>query len=590
MEACGRLDEALSLYRIGIDSSNESDPAIYLRCAELELRRGGLAAARHLWHAVLSKWPTKGLVFCAVADALLQAGQIDDAISTYHGAWNLDPDLYSAHNNLGVALRWKGRLAEALPCFERALALAPSSKRRVGVLVNLGNVFQDLGDLQQAESSFAAALNIDPDCFRAHSNSLFLSLHQEGLREGQLFTRHREFGERYAHLSRGQRVWQTSPRAARVKPRLGFVSGDLRSHPVATLLEPIWHSFTSGQSEPVHVYHTHAVEDEVTDRFRNHCVWHRVAQLSDEELFEQIMNDGIDILIDLSGHTAANRLSVLARKPAPIQISWLGYPYTTGLKTVDYYIADRFLVPHGQLERKFVERIIRLPVAAAFQADDHASAVSALPRLANGRFTFGSFNRAAKVNASTLGAWATVLRSVPGSRLLVGGVPDPLADCSIRAGLSHAGIDADRVTLLARQPMQRYLELHRHIDLLLDSFPYGAGSSALHGAWMGVPTLTIAGDEPHSRQAASVMYHLGLDDFVVQEGESYAQRAQAVTATPEKLSALRLSLRAKMKQSPVCKPELFARSLESALCLAWQRHTQGLPAASFDVSVPSSGD
>jgi len=540
-----------------------------------------MAAAQGWWTAALAQWPGNAAVCCAVANARVQAGFVDDAIAAYRKALILSPGLSSANNNLGVALRWKGQLAESLRCFESALADTVQSAKRANLLVNIGNVLQELGHLKAAQQSLRAALSLEPDHPLAHSDLLFCLLHSDDLEPGQLFSYHSEFGERFASTNSGL----TPPRFSTGPcplPRVAFVSADLRQHAVAMLLEPMWQAFVANRADPVHVYHTHQIEDQVSDRFKRHCVWRNVSKLSDAQLAQQIKDDRIDILIDLSGHTAANRLQVFAQKPAPVQMSWLGYPYTTGLRTIDYYIADRFLVPPAS-EARFVEKIIRLPAAAAFKAPDGGPAVNSLPALDAGRFTFGSFSRGAKITDSTLRQWARALQVTAGSRLVVGGLTSQESLNRVSEALTTQGIESHRIQFLARLPLHSYLKTHHMIDLLLDSVPYGAGSTSLFAAWMGVPTLTNAGTDAHSRQTAAIMLHLGLGDFVLDAPADQDDRLQAITSAPQRLNQIRQSLRDTVNGSVVCNPPRLAEALESALVLAWQRQTCGLPAASFDV-------
>ncbi len=239
----------------------------------------------------------------------------------------------------------------------------------------------------------------------------------------ELFDQHKEFGRRYEHLKVNWRRPSVSEREPDARIRIGFVSGDLRHHPVAALLEPVWASLANDSRFILHAYYSHSQEDEVSQRFRALIPhWRNDAWVDDTELVRLVRNDRVDILIDRSGHTSLNRLTAFARKPAPIQLSWLGYPFTTGLAVMDYFVRDKQWVPTEELESRFVEKMIQLPVAATFLPSALAPTVNSLPLLANGYITFASFNRISKLNSATLRGWLGVLRACVGSRLLIGAI------------------------------------------------------------------------------------------------------------------------------------------------------------------------
>jgi protein O-GlcNAc transferase len=583
-----------------------------LAAARQLARDGRIDEARHQWHSALAMRSNDGEFLCRVATAMHECGLLDDAIGLYRLALPSSNKLSWTHNNLGVALRAKGQFPEALAQFMQACQLAPNDvdiitnaanahkalgqfdaavaayrralrlRPHVDAHVNLGNLLQKLGQSEQAEAEYMAALSIDPMCALAESNLLFLQCHRDELSATALFDQHRAFGERYAHLAAR---WQPPPAGGSLRDaplRVGFVSADLRQHPVAALLEPVMSSLVTDPRLVIHAYHSHPNEDLTTQRFRALVPrWRNVSGADDAELERCIREDRIDILIDLSGHTAMNRLTVFARKPAPLQVSWLGYPFSTGLAAMDYFICDAQWVPAGLSEACFVEKLIRLPVAATFQPPVQAPEVNSLPQLSNGYITFGSFNRLSKVNEATLSGWLDAMRACAASRLLIGSLSKPSMAHNIGRFFAENGIAMSRLRFALRQPVQTYLGLHGEVDVLLDSRPYSGGTTTLYAAWMGCPTLTLAGTMPHSRQSAAIMLHLGLEEFVAKGTQDFIEKAQRIAANPVALSATRHGLRSRLQGSTICQPRVLSQALGDALTCAWQHWLDGHPAKHF---------
>ena len=337
----------------------------------------------------------------------------------------------------------------------------------------------------------------------------------------------------------------------------------------------------------MHVYSAHAVEDGVTQYLRTYVShWDNIAFLSDGQLAQKISDDGIDILIDLSGHTGKNRLLSFARKPAPIQASWMGYPGTTGLRAMDYYFADRYLAPPELCEDRFTEKLIYLPSNAPFQPFPAAPSVNDLPALEKGFITFGSFNRASKLTVETVALWSALLRALPSARLTLGGMSldggyDQLIDAFVGEGVA-----SERLCFYPRTTMGEYLELHHQVDICLDTFPYVGGTTTCHALWMGVPTLTVAGLTPACRAGASILANLGLDTFVARDRADFVQKGIACANDLANLAVLRANLRLRCAESPALQPVTIASAFERALRIVWQRWCKGLSTISLDVSLP----
>jgi predicted O-linked N-acetylglucosamine transferase (SPINDLY family) len=312
--------------------------------------------------------------------------------------------------------------------------------------------------------------------------------------------------------------------------------------------------------------------------------WHRVAGLPDAALSAQIVADGIDILVDLSGHTGENRLLTFARKPAPVQASWIGYPGTTGLQAMDYFVADRHFLPAAQFAGQFTEQLVYLPGVVAFLPEAGAPAVNALPALTRGYVTFGSFNRPSKLSRSVIGLWSRLLRALPGSRMLLGGLPRVGEAAVLVAWFAAEGIGRERLALHERSDVPTYLGLHHEVDLCLDTFPYTGGTTTNHALWMGVPTLTLAGATAPGRQGATLLAHVGLAEFVARDAAEFVALGERWARDLPGLAAVRAGLRERYAGSPLRRPEVIAAGLERALRQMWRRWCAGLPPAPIDVS------
>jgi predicted O-linked N-acetylglucosamine transferase (SPINDLY family) len=348
---------------------------------------------------------------------------------------------------------------------------------------------------------------------------------------------------------------------------IGYVSGDLCDHPVARFIGPVFETYSRSEFQ-VFCYSNRRVEDAVSARMRESTdCWRNVSALSDDELANLIRDDGIDILVDLSGHTALNRLLVFARKPAPVQVTMIGYMQTTGMTAMDYRITDEALDPIGTSEHLSTEELIRLPAGAApFQPPPDCPPVDELAALKNGYVTFASFNNLTKITPEVTETWARVLQAAPGSKMLIvgrNGSPVGAAVCS------H-GIAPERLEILERQPMQAYLALHNRVDLILDAFPYNGGTTNLIAAWMGVPFVTIAGNTTVSRVGEAVLKLLGLPELVATGTAEYVRKAADTVKDLDRLSHLRSVMRPRL-QAWGGDGSVFTKQLEQAFREIWRR-------------------
>lgn len=510
-------------------------------------------------------------------------GQANEAVASYQQALKLAPDLVAAHNNLGSTLRYLNRLHEAVASCRRALQINPNY---AGAYQNLGNALVDLGQISDAAASYRKALQIDPTRNQAHSNLLFCLSHSQTIDAQALFIEHLRFAEQFEASLRVNWLPHNNSRDPERCLKVGFVSGDLRNHAVAFFIEPILAHLSTYPTLSLHAYYNHPIADGVTQRLQQYIThWHSISNLSDAVLAQNIRNDGIDILIDLTSHTALSRLVTFAHKPAPIQVSWMGYPGTTGLHAMNYFLADCFQFPQGEFENLFTEKIVRLPANAPFSPSSAAPPISTLPALSNGYITFGSFSRMSKLNPTVIALWSQLLNALPDSKIVLGNMNkdekyDPLIDWFARAGVKR-----ERLEFHPKCDMSSYMNLHNQIDICLNPFPYTGGTTLCHALWMGVPTLTLAGTTIPGRGGASILGGVGLDNFIASDATDFTQKGLFWTENLAALSDIRAGLRDRFAKSARGQPAVIAASLEHALRIMWQRWCSGLPAEAFEVTL-----
>lgn len=524
-----------------------------------------------------SGWKTLGALFWA-------QGKRDDAVLAMRTAARLLPQDAEAHSNLGMSLSQLNRFVEAESALSHALQIEPT---HTAAHSHLGSLYLAQGRLQESESSFRhAGISLDNAeqaiADTRHSSLLFILSHKASLDGDALFAEHVRVGALLESSFRATWPVHSNLRTEDGPLNIGFVSGDFRNHAVANFIEPVLEHLLGFATLRLHAYFTHANEDAVSQRLKRlFSTWQAVASVSDNDLARKIMSDGIDILVDLSGHTSHNRLSVFARKPAPIQVSWIGYAGTTGLKAMDYYLADLHFLPPEPFAHRFTEKLVYLPANVPFRPYERAPDVSPLPALASGSLTFGSFNRLGKIDATILETWAKLLSCLPSSRLIVAGVEYRGQQDRLAQHLRVAGIGSERVEYRNRGSMGEYLEHHRDIDICLDTYPYTGGTTTIHALWMGVPTLTIAGSTPVSRQGAAILGQLGLHEFVASDSAEYVRKASYWAQHLPELADIRATLRGRWQASPARHPSIIAASLERAFLYMWARWRKQLPPESF---------
>ena len=548
------------------------------------LKERNPSAALALAQDLTQRFAERGMGWKVLGALLWAEGRTAEALAAMQNSLRLLPRDAEARSNLGLTLTILQRFAEAEACFREALRIDPNFAT---AHYRLGMTYYLQARMPEAEASLRTGVSLRAgyatgDDELNYSNLLFIASHNPALDADALFGEHCRFGEYFESPLRPGWPRHTNSRDPDRRLKVGFVSGDLREHAVASSVEPLLAQLRNHAGLQLHAYHSSAAEDGVSRRLRALVHgWYPVAALSDLQLTKKIMDDGMDILIDLSGHKGLNRLPAFARKPAPIQASWIGYPGTTGLTAMDYYLADRHFLPPGEFDRYFTEKLVYLPRNAPFQPCASAPPVNALPALASGRLTLGSFNRPDKINDATLQLWSRLLLELPQARMILGGIAPGTQRDSFIERFAACGIVRERLTFHPRCDVSAYLALHHQVDICLDTIPYSGGTTTYHALWMGVPTLTAAGTTPASRQGAAIMGQIGLDGFIAANAADFVDRGVDWAKRTAALAEVRAGLRERWQHSPTRGPEVIATALHTAFRHMWRLWCANLPAESF---------
>jgi predicted O-linked N-acetylglucosamine transferase (SPINDLY family) len=548
------------------------------RCVEAHYNLGNARLQQRQWAAAISAFRTTLQLQPGHPKAILNLGlalsandEVEAAIAHYRAALSLQPGNIAWLSNLGSFLLNQARLDEAAEIFQTILSLDPGN---IVAWNNLGNILKDQGRSGDALAAYRRALTLNPQSAEIHSNILLsLYLHPASTAET---------------IAQEQRLWQQqhgeplrrhfrphlNDRSPERRLRVGYVSPDFRSHPVGHTLLPIFAAHD--RAHFAWFCYSTAPPDAVTERFRAQAThWRDVEEMTEETLAARIREDGIDILVDLALHTSHHRLLAFARKPAPVQVSWLGYPGTTGLEAIDYRLTDRFLDPPDSQGELSYEKPILLPDCwCAFQAPAHSPEVGELPAARTGHITFGSFNNFSKINDRVLDLWARLLVAVPDSRLLL------LAKVGshqqrTRSFLQERGIAAHRLEFLGYRPTSKesrqadFLRRYHQIDIALDPFPYNGMTTTCEALWMGVPVITLVGATSMARASFSLLSNAGLSEFATDSEENYLRIAIELAHDQSRLAEWRKTLRSRMLSSPLTDVPRFARNIENAYREMW---------------------
>jgi predicted O-linked N-acetylglucosamine transferase (SPINDLY family) len=507
--------------------------------------------------------------FNNLALAHREAGDLDKAVECFRAALQRRPDFAEAWNNFGTTLIRQKLWDDGLSCLTKSVRCRPDYPE---ALNNLGSALCGLGFFEDGISCFRNALALRPQYHQAASNLLLCLHYVPSLDPAQIFHEHARWG---ASRRSSEAVQVHTPRRPG-RIRIGYVSPDFRAHAVAYLFEAllIGHDRIDFQ---LYFYSDVARHDEVTLRFQDIAgragdTWRDTARVRDAQLSELIVSDGIDILVDLAGHSAGNRLSVFAGRLAPVQVTYLGYPDTTGLDTVDYRITDAIANPPGLTEALYTEELVRLQSGfLCYTPPAYAPAVSS--RESGSPLTFGAFHNFSKINPESIALWSRILNALPESRMVLkdGAFASQTVCDRVRALFADGGIAPQRLTMLGSSPHADHLCAYSQIDIALDSAPYNGTTTTLEALWMGVPVIVLAGLTHVSRVGASICAQLGRPDWVAASADEYVEKALALARDPERRRFLRGRLRWMMQGSALCDASTVVQSLELAYRKMWRR-------------------
>jgi len=508
------------------------------------------------------------------ANGLLDA--YDQAEACFRRAIMLRPDLPEGFYNLGKALQQQHKFTDAAACYQRSLRLIADKggaipARYADAFCNLGNAHKDMGRVGEAIECYRQALVINPQDNDAHSCLLFSLNYHPGTTRAEVYDEHRRWDEQHARRLLPEIAVRTDPDPER-RLRVGYVSADFRAHAVAKFVEPLLAAHDHSRFE-VFGYANVKQPDAVTQRLQGYCdQWRDISGLSDDAAAQLVRDDRIDILIDLIGHTAGSRLLVFARKPAPLQMSYVGYPNTSGLSAMDYRFATPRTDPPGETGQYYSEQLVYLDSHFCYQPWSDTPLPNRLPALENGFITFASLNNLAKITPEVTALWARVLTTVPGARLVLKarGLSDVAAQNSVRAAFGAHGIAPGRLSLFGWGLLPEYLACFQQADIGLDPFPFNGGTTTYNSLWMGLPVITLAGQSFMARTGLSILSSLGLEDLAAHSEQEYVAIAARLAGDLDRLQALRAGLRERMQASPLTDGPGYARGFEKALRDCWR--------------------
>lgn len=601
LKAAGRFAEASAAYQQALALRPE-DPDLQQRLGDVFRANSQFQDAVSAYRAALQLKPKDAEILCHLGIAFQANGQPAEAIPVLRQAIHLKPDLVLARNFLGIALQDLGEMDEALAACREAIQVAPDCAEAYnnlgnvlhgldrfdlavdayrhalqidpghpGALHNLGNSYQRQGMHDLAVEYFRKAVGLNPRAADIHSGLVYALCFNPRYGAEEISAECRRWNDQHARPFEARRCPHENDRSPERRLRVGYVSPDFRQHVVGSNILSLLREHRRDGFD-VFCYANVSKPDALTGQLQSMADhWRDIVGLSDEAVAEMIRGDAIDILVDLSLHTAHNRLPVFARKPAPVQVTYLGYCGTTGLTAIDYRLSDPYLDPPGRELVGYNEKTARLPRSYwCYEPLGPSPPISAVPAVRAGHVTFGGLTNFAKVSDDALELWASILAEVPGSQLLlytpVGG-----ARQRVVARFSARGLDPERLEFVGMQSWEKYIETFCRVDVALDPFPYGGGISSCDALWMGVPIVTLSGKTAVGRGGRSLLSNLGLPELIAQTPPEYVAKAVALAHDLPQLNELRSTLRERMERSPLRDAKRHARDIEVAYRGMWRK-------------------
>ncbi len=538
---------------------------------------GNVFAALNKWEKAMECYQKAVVIFPDYPEALYNLahgfqyrGKIKEAVSLYQKALVMNPEYAEVYNNIGNIFKDLGMISDAVICYRKVLSLKPDFLEAIN---NMGTCFLNMGQHDEAEKQYRMALALMPSSSTAYSNLLYSLNFQEGLDENQVFKEHWTWGMKQSETVKPMELPKSVICPTDRCLRIGYVSPDFRDHSVACFIEPliIGHNRSLFQ---VICYSDSSITDSVTEQLKSRAdQWRDICGLSDISVAEMVQQDRIDILVDLAGHTANNRMGLFAQKPSLIQLSYLGYPNTTGLSAIQYRITDSWADPPGMTDHLYTENLIRLSSGfLCYQPRVENSINSKVQTSSNGTVTFGSFNQRAKITPHVISIWARILSQVPHAEMVLKSkvYQDEKVQKQIMEDFSRHGIAHGRIRFLKYQVSDAdHLNSYQNIDIGLDTFPYNGTTTTCDALWMGVPVITLAGKIHVSRVGVSLLSSVNRMELIADSEDEYVQKSIALGKNPEQIQKYRNSLRPAMLGSSLMNRQKFCDTFEKALKEIW---------------------
>jgi protein O-GlcNAc transferase len=598
--SAGRLSEADALYRQVLAENPGHADALH-RLGLIAFQTGGNDAAIDLIRKAIAARPNDAAYHFNLANALYRRGDFDGASFSYSTAIQIRPDLLEACHNLGKLLREQGKLDQSAVVLLRALKINPNIAELHGALGlvyrqrsqlsdaiaeytraielkpsiagfqnNLGNVLKEQGKLDEAIACYDRGLALNPDDAAIHSNKIYTLHDHPSYDAPAILEQHRQWNLKHAKHLRPDIIQHPNDPSPDRRIRVGYVSPDFRNHPVGRFLLPLFDNHNHDAIE-VFCYSDSPISGTVTTRLKAGAdIWKSIVGRSHDQFARVVRDDHIDILVDLTMHMAHSRLLTFARKPAPVQVTYLAYCSTTGLDTIDYRLTDPYLDPPGPGDANYTEKSIRLPHTYWCYEPLPAPDPTEPPSLTRGHITFGCLNNFCKVTTPALTAWRQLMQAIPRSRLILHTKEGDHRQ-HLQNFFADAGIEAQRLTLVGYQSADQYFQTYNEIDIALDPFPCAGGTTTCDALWMGVPVVTLAGQTAVGRSGLSILSNIGLPELVAKTVNQYIEIAKALATDPARLKTLRSELRSRMSASPLMDSAQFAIDIEQAYRMMWKQ-------------------
>ena len=570
LQKLGKLNEAEESYKKILVLKPDSIE-VYNYLGVLQHEQGKFTEAEASYRKMIALKPDLAEVYNNLGNTLNEQGKFIEAEASFRKAIALKPDHVQAYNNLGITLDKQGKFIEAEASFRKAISLKHDYTEAYS---NLGNTLNEQGKLEEAIENYDKAIVLKVDYFKAYSNKNFSLNYSSSYSPLYIYKQHLKFEKQFGGFKAKSPLSVKIKKKSNERLRIGYVSGDFRAHSVAYFFKPLLQNHNSHVVETFCYYNNNFI-DKITNNIMTTCDhWRSIFGIPDSEIFKIIRKDKIDILVDLSGHTGKNNLLVFAQKPAPIQVTWLGYPNTTGLSSIDYRFTDIIADPIGEADDLHSEKLLRLPNGfLCFQGNEKVLSKSNPPQTHHDYITFGSFNNLSKITPEVIDVWSKILNLIPKSHLILKCRKLKHNKDYYYELFKNKGIDKDRIQLYEHLPSTSdHLELYNSVDIGLDPFPYNGATTTCEALWMGVPVITLLGDRHAGRVGASILTNVGLKDFIARDIDSYINLAVKMSANTKKLKEIRMTLRRQMQESLLCDARSFAGNVEASYKDMWHNY------------------